>query len=223
MEQNNPKSYLGIVLMLGSVWGLSEAALGMGLRSCASLVSGSLMTGVALFFIAASWGITGRVFGVALLIVIASLFKMFDAILLSLPIQHGAIGNPVFAFFMEGIAFLVFVRIIRASLRQKKTGQAFLGGASALGAVGLFPLVRFVTGIPACIYPGTSIPLAVYFSPIAVTLSIFTVPLGFWAGEKFKAMATEGTLATRGKILKPLVSPATLIFCMAMLALIRLV
>ncbi|GAI63611.1 unnamed protein product, partial [marine sediment metagenome] len=47
MEKNIPKSYLAIVVMLGAVWGFSEAALGMGLRSCASLFSGSIMTGVA--------------------------------------------------------------------------------------------------------------------------------------------------------------------------------
>lgn len=223
MEQNNPKSYLGIVLMLGSVWGLSEAALGMGLRSCASFMSGSLMTGVALFFIAASWVITGRIIGVALLIIIACLFKTFDAFLLSLPIRHGAIGNPIFAFFMEGIAFLVFVRIIKETLNQKKTGQAFLGGASGLGAVGLFPLVRFATGIPACVYPGTTIPLSVYFAPLAVAMSVFTVPLGFWAGEKFKAMAADVELGMQRKTLVQLASPITLVFCLAIIAVIRLI
>ena len=38
MNKDVPKSYLGIVIVLGSVWGLSEAALGMGLRSCAAFV-----------------------------------------------------------------------------------------------------------------------------------------------------------------------------------------
>jgi len=58
MDRKIRKSYLGIVVMLGAVWGFSEAALGMGLRSCASFLSGSIMTGVALFFIAASWILT---------------------------------------------------------------------------------------------------------------------------------------------------------------------
>ncbi|MFB0519779.1 MAG: hypothetical protein ACETWC_10935, partial [Acidobacteriota bacterium] len=84
MDKNIPKSYLSIIVMLGAVWGFSEAGLGMGLRSCASFVSGSIMTGVALFFIAASWVVTRNILGIALLIVIASLFKMFDALLLSL-------------------------------------------------------------------------------------------------------------------------------------------
>mgnify|MGYP000665945696 CR=1 FL=1 len=43
------------VVVLGALWGLAEAALGLGLEKCASLASGSIMTGVALFFIGASW------------------------------------------------------------------------------------------------------------------------------------------------------------------------
>lgn len=96
MDRNIPKAYLGIVVMLGAVWGLSEAGLGMALRSCASSISGSIMAGVAFFFIASAWFLTRSIFGVGQLVVIASLFKMFDALLLSLPIRHGAIANPIF-------------------------------------------------------------------------------------------------------------------------------
>lgn len=223
MTRNIPKYYFGMIIMLGAVWGLSEAALGMGLRKCASLVSGSLMTGVALFFLAASWVVSRRILSVALLIVITALFKMFDAVLLSLPLQHGAVANPIFAFFMEGAAFLVLVMVINETLRQKKTGQALLGGTSALVAVILFPLVKFVTGIPACVFPGKSIPLSVYFAPLAVTLSILTVPLGFWAGEKLKVTMSKFEMTNRKKTLKYIVSPVTLALCLAIIALIRLV
>ncbi len=223
MGKTITKSHLGIVVMLGSVWGLSEAVLGMGLRTCSSLVSGSLMTGVALFFITAGFVVTGRVIGVALLIIIASLFKMFDALLLSLPIQHGAIGNPIFAFFMEGFAFLVIVTIVKETLKQKKAGQAIMGGGSAFVAVGLFPLVKFATGIPACVYPGTGIPLSIYFAPLAVALSIFTVPLGFLAGEKLRATAAEFEMTSQRKTPRRIVTPATLILCLAIVVFIRLV
>ena len=215
------RSHLSIVVMLGSVWGLSEAALGMGLQSCASLVSGSLMTGVALFFIATSWVVTRRIFGVALLIIIASLFKMFDALLLSLPIRHGAIGNPIFAFFMEGIAFLILVMIFKQTFKRKKSGQALLGGTSAFAAAGLFPLVRFATGIPACVYPGTGIPLSIYFAPLAIVFSLFTVPLGFRAGERLKGKAFQQNEQKRPKIMNHLISPAILFVCLAIATLIR--
>jgi uncharacterized membrane protein YozB (DUF420 family) len=213
--------HLNIVLMLGSVWGLSEAALGMGLQRCASLVSGSLMTGVALFFMASCWAVTGRVVGVSILIIIASLFKVFDALLLSLPIRHGAIGNPIFAFFIQGFAFLVMVMIIAEVHKRKRKHQALLGGASALIAVGLFPLVKFVTGIPACTYAGTGIPLSIYFAPLAIALSILTVPLGFWIGERIKTGAFSQKKRRHQKILSRLVSPTVLAVCLAIAALIK--
>lgn len=220
MDKNIPKSYLGIVVMLGAVWGFSEAAMGMWLRSCASFYSGAIMTGVALFFVASSWILTRRILGVALLIVIACLFKMFDALLLSLPIQHGAIGNPIFAFLMEGAAFLVLVAIFSEKLKQKTRGQALMGGMSALLAVNLFPLVKYATGIPACVYPGTGYPLSLYYAPLAVFLSFVTVPLGILVGAKILALETKFELANRK--LQYLASPATLVICLVIITIIRL-
>jgi len=220
MDKNIPKSYLGIVVMLGAVWGFSEAALGMWLRSCASFYSGAIMTGVALFFIASSWVLTRRIIGVALLIVIACLFKMFDALLLSLPLLHGAIGNPIFAFLMEGAAFLVLIAIFSEKLKQKTGGQALMGGMSALLAVNLFPLVKYATGVPACVYPGTGYPLSLYYAPLAVFLSFVTVPLGILVGTKIFAWEAKFELANRK--LRYFASPATLILCLIIITIIRL-
>jgi len=111
MNKTNLKSHLGIGIMLGSIWGFAEVALGLGLRSCAALVSGSLMTGVALFFICASWVSTRRFYVPVLIVIIACLFKLFDALLLNLPVIHGAVANPMFAFLMEGFAFLILVAV----------------------------------------------------------------------------------------------------------------
>ena len=223
MVKNISKSHLGIVVVLGAVWGLSEAALGMGLRSCASFVSGSLMTGVALFFIATSWVVSRRILGVALLIFIACLFKMFDAFLLSLPVLHGAVANPIFAFIMEGAAFLVLITIINKKLKQKKAGQAILGGLAALLAINLFPLVKYATGIPACVFPGTGYPLSLYYAPLAVSLSLVTVPLGFLVGAQIEAFETKFEGATLSRKLRYFASPVTLILCLAIVLLIRLI
>lgn len=220
MDKNIPKSYLGIVVMLGAVWGFSEAALGMWLRSCASFYSGAIMTGVALFFIASSWVLTRKILGVALLIVIACLFKMFDALLLSLPILHGAIGNPIFAFLMEGAAFLILIAIFSEKLKRKTGGQALMGGMSALLAVNLFPLVKYATGIPACVYPGTGYPLSLYYAPLAIFLSFVTVPLGILVGKKILAEETKFELAHRK--LRYLASPVTLVLCLVIITIIRL-
>ncbi|MFB0519782.1 MAG: hypothetical protein ACETWC_10950 [Acidobacteriota bacterium] len=222
MNKSIPKSYLSIIVMLGAVWGFSEAGLGMGLRSCASFVSGSIMTGVALFFIAASWVVTRNILGIALLIVIASLFKMFDALLLSLPIQHGAVANPIFAFLMQGAAFLILISLFNKKLKQKVKGQALMGGMAALVAVNLFPLVRYVTGIPACVVPGTGYPLSLYYAHVAVFLSAVTVPVGLKVGAKIRVWETKWEGAKQRTKLSYLASPATLIICLAIIALIRL-
>jgi hypothetical protein len=180
------------------------------------------MTGVALFFVASTWTLTNRIAGVVVLTVVASLFKTFDAFLLHLPIRHGAVANPMFAFFMEAVGFLVMVAIIGGTFAQKKSGRATLGAASALMAVSLFPLVRFATGIPACVYPGTAVPLSIYFAPIAIAFSALTVPLGFWAGEKYRVVR-ESEANTGRRTLRRLVSPSTLVLCLAVIVLIRLV
>lgn len=222
MKKNSFKPQWAIIGIFGAVWGLSEALLGMGLRSCASFVSGSLMTGVALFFIAASWTVSQRTLSVILLVVMACLFKLFDALLLSLPIQHGAVANPIFAFIMEGAAFLFLVLILRESLKKKAAGQAVLGGLSALIAVNLFPLVKYATGIPACVFPGTGYPLSLYYAPLAVFVSLFTVPAGLWVGKRVETLELKLEVKHYYQKLRSFAAPAALIICLAIIALVRL-
>jgi hypothetical protein len=222
MNRNSSKTFLGIAVMFGAVWGFSEAALGMWVRTCASSYSGTIMTAVALFFIAGSWVLTRSVLGITLIVCIASLFKLFDAMLLSLPVRHGAISNPIFAFFMEGLAFLILILIFSSKLRQKIVGKALFGGVAALLAVNLFPLVKYATGIPACVIPGTGYPLSLYYAPLAVLLSSISVPLGFFAGEKIKALEVKWEDLFPGRKLGYVLSPATLLLCLAIIAFIRI-
>lgn len=223
MDRSISTPRFGMVIVLGSLWGLSEAALGMGLRNCAAFVSGSLMTGVALFFIAAGWMVSRRIMGVFLMVFMAMLFKMFDALLLSLPLRHGAIGNPIFAFFMEAIAFVLLFALIKEKITGKVPGQAIFGGIAAVLAVNLFPLVRYATGVPACMAPGTGYPLSLYYIHFAVLTSIVTVPLGFWAGSKMGAFETRSVIGGAGKKFAYVLSPAALILCLAVVALLRLI
>jgi len=62
---------------------------------------------------------------------------------------------------------------------------------SALVAVNLFPLVKFATGLPACVVPGTQYPLALYYAPWAIAISAITCPLGMMLGEKFSTVADK--------------------------------
>ena len=214
MSQTPQKANWGPVLVLGSLWGLSEAALGMYLRQCASTMSGSLMTGAALFFLAAAWAISPRVKTIAAMAGLAVAFKLFDALLLGLPVLHGAIGNPIFAIVMEGAAFLLIVSVISRSLAGKTAGQGLSGGLAALVAVNLFPLVKYATGVTACV-TGTGYPLSLFYAPIAVALSVLTVPAGILAGNAVAA------IEARPAALRWL-SPAAAALSVGALALIRL-
>jgi hypothetical protein len=222
MNNSVPKSYVSMVIVLGSVWGLSEAALGMGLRSCAAFVSGSVMTGVALFFLATGLVISRRVIGVFLMVLIASGFKIFDAVLLSLPLKHGAIGNPIFAFFMEAMAFVILVSIIRETVFRKPAGQVLLGGLSAVLAANLFPLVKYATGVPACVAPGTGYPLSLYYVHFAVLVSVIAVPMGFWVGARMRAFEIRLFKARTQRTFDFILSPVALILCLIIIALLRL-
>jgi hypothetical protein len=222
MSQKIPSPQFANIVMLGAVWGFAEAGLGLGLQRCASLASGSVMTGVALLFIAAAWVLTRRAAGIVFMVMLVTLMKLFDALLLSLPLKHGAVANPIFAFWMEALAFLLVIAIIKESLAQKKHGQAVLGAGAALLAVNLFPLVRFATGIPACVYAGTGYPLSLYYAPIAVGLSLVTVPIGFWLGERIAVSESAHEAFVRGRAFRYLVSPVVLAICLLIIAAIRL-
>src|SRR4030042_1628313 len=128
MAQIPQKTNWGPVLALGGLWGLSEAALGMYLRQCASTVSGSVMTGAALFFLAAAWTVSPRAATAAAMVAIAASFTLFAALLLGLPVLHGAIGNPIFAIVMEGAAFVLILGVVSKSIAGKAAGQGLSGG-----------------------------------------------------------------------------------------------
>ncbi|MCF8226560.1 MAG: hypothetical protein K9J30_11845 [Bacteroidales bacterium] len=218
MNKKITATHLSIALIAGSIWGFTEVALGAGLRSCAHLVSGSLMTGVALFFIAGTWSATRNILVPLLTVLIASIFKLFDAALLSLPVMSGAIGNPVFAFILEGLAFVALIMLFR-NIKWKRSSAVLLGAGTAMIAVGLFPLVKFATGVPACIYPNTSIPLSIYFSPIAIAFSALTVPLGLFAGARFSGRYEDFMTNVQNRLTKHILPPATAgIFLVMLLA-----
>jgi hypothetical protein len=213
MSQLPQKTNWGPILVLGGLWGLSEAALGMYLRACASTVSGSLMTGAALFFLAAAWTISPRVKAAAAMVGLAASFKLFDALLLGLPVLHGAVGNPIFAIVMEGAAFILIVSVVSRSLIGRAAGQGVAGGLSALVAINLFPLVKYATGVAPCV-TGTSYPLALYYAPIAVAVSVLTVPLGVRAGAALRSLEPVTWRL-------PWLSPAALALSFGALALLR--
>jgi hypothetical protein len=223
MDQINFKSDLGIALILGSVGGFAEAALGFGLQQCAALISGSVMTGVALFFIAAGWAATRHYYVPVTIVLVACLFKLFDAVLLDQEVTSGAVANPMFAFLAEGLAIIALIAIFTDKRFTKTYSRALLGAGSALVAVCLFPLAKFVTGNPACLYAQTSIPLSIFFGPVAMAFSAITVPLAFPAGERLRIAATSYEAAERQKVLRFMITPATVAICLILVVILRMV
>lgn len=209
------------VFFLGSIWGLSECLLGMYLRQCASSISGSVMTAVAIFFLATSTQVSPSRLAIPLMVILASFFKMFDAFLLSLPFLHGAIANPIFAFFMEALAFWLIIIFFNQSWQQKLIGQLITGAFIALAAVNLFPLVKYVTGIPACVVPGTNYPLSLYYAPVAISLSALTFPLGLLFGKNLIALEEKASLASTYAWVRRTLAPVSLLAGMAILIILR--
>ncbi|MBL7113989.1 MAG: hypothetical protein ISS19_18770 [Bacteroidales bacterium] len=222
MENRSIGSPLSIALTIGAIWGLSEVALGIGLRACAAQMSGSLMTGAGLFFLSAGWIASRRFFVPILIVCIVSVFKLFDALLLMLPVTDGAIINPIFAFLTEGAAITLLLVIFKSNRLKKLPARILLGGGSALIAVALFPLVKFATGVPACLYPGTTIPLSVYFAPVAIVTSMVLVPLGFFTGEKISVSFKRFDEAVTSAFARLSFSPVIAMVCLALVMFIRM-
>jgi hypothetical protein len=171
------------IIMIGSVWGLVEATVGIGLRgSCARFLSGSLLTGTSLLFFSCAYTLSRRLLFVAMLPVIAGLFRLYAGLLLRQPIISGAVANPLYAFFMEALAFCAVIYLIKRSHVTSVFGGSLAGMTAAVLAANLFLPVKWVTGIPACVVPGTSFPLCIWGLPVAVGVAAVSTPLGLALG-----------------------------------------
>jgi len=178
-----------IAVVIGAVWGLSEALVGMYMRTTVAYgMTGSIMTGIVALWLAFGYGAIRQSGLLFISLAMVVLFKLLDAWLLHLPVVHGAVGNPIFAMILEMLAFALVVNIIRPELKSKIHGQALVGGFYALLAVSAFPLVKHFTGLPACVVPGTTYPLSLYYAPLAIGISLVTCPVGLFLGERLSAL-----------------------------------
>lgn len=221
MDKKLIKPCLGVVLAAGSVWGLTEFAFGLGLQKCATLYTGAILTGLAFFWISFTWSVTRSILSVLMIMAIAMAFKMLDALLLNVAWNHGSILNPMFAFFTQIVAFVILISFFSRSFRKGHRSRILFGAGAAALAVALFPLVRFATGIPACLYAATSIPLVYYTAPVAIGLTMITVPLGYLAAGYYRKMIPAGNLVLR-KPLYRFLSPAVMIGCLLAITLFRI-
>ncbi len=182
-------------IFVGALWGFVDVAGGLVLRtSCGGgtfLMTGSLLTGLSYFFLAGSVGFSGRIRGVWLMLCIIVGMKVLSAPLMGVPVVHGAILNPVFAYGTQVGIFFALGLLMSGLSGRGPVAWAGIGAGCALAAAFVFPLVGHVTGMPACLHPGTSLPLSIVYSPLAAGVGAIAGPSGVAAGRAF-AHATAG-------------------------------
>ena len=221
MKREKITSNLGIILTVGSIWGLVEFGAGMGLQKCATLITGAVLAGLSFFWFSFIWTTVRRVIPIIMIVVIAMLLKWLDAWLLHIAWNHGSVLNPMFAFVTAMIGFLVFISLFRKRFSERLWIRVLVGGGAALIAVSLFPLVGFATGSVACKYAATNIPLAIYTAPVAIFISMVTVPLGYRAALWYRHRASDPE--HRSVWLQRIWSPAVLAVCVLIMILVRII
>lgn len=223
MEKQTIRSNLAVLVAAGAAWGLTEFAAGMGLARCAGNFTGAILTGLAFFWISFAWTLTRRVAAVMLIVGIAMLLKWLDAWLLPVPLNHGSVLNPMYAFLTLVAGFLLVTALSRRSFLSGKRGRIILGGAAALVAVALFPLVKFATGTPACLFAATAIPVAYVTSPVAMILAMITVPLGYTAAVRHTERKKILDLSGVNGLLSRLWPAAVVISAVVIITLVRVI
>ncbi len=218
-QQNRPPYFF--MVALGALWGCSEAVLGMVLKTCASMASGSVMTAVALFFISAAWAVRSRLSGLSVMLAVAVLFKIFDVLLISVPFSHRAVVNPVYAMVFQGLGFCILVSVLKNASESKK-GRILLGGGAALFSAVTFIFAGYITGVPACIFKNTGIPLSIVFLPVALGLSMITVPLGYSLGPKMASWWEKRMAVRKAPGFEPLITFGMVALGILMIAAIHL-
>ncbi|GEM_PF-432743 len=216
------------VALFGSLWGLAECTAGIFLRgTCSRLYTGSILTGLSFFYMAGALGLAGgggtlargRAFTLMLMPLIAALFRVYAGLLMGQKIISGAVANPVYAFITEGLVFCALVAFAGRERLSRLVPAAMGGIASAVAAAVIFVPVVVFTTIPACVLPGTRLPLSIFGMPVAAALGAVALPaglqLGAWMRHRLDAQPRE-----RAMVLLTRASAAVTVVCAVVLTLL---
>jgi len=196
--ETKKNSSLYLLITIGCIWGLVEGGAGVALKSsCARLYSGSILTGTAFLFFAFAYAVSGRLFTIILLPLIASLFRLYGAGLSGAPVISGAVANPIYAFFIETLTFIIIIILIKETLLKTYQGKIMVGVMGTILSANMFLPVKLFTGIPACVVPGTNFPLAIWGLPVAIIIGAVSTPIGFKLGEIIKRYAESHEIQPR--------------------------
>lgn len=223
MDRKSITSHWGMILAIGSLWGIMEFGAGMGLQKCATLATGAVLTGLSFFWLSLVWSATKRLIPILIIVLIAMMFKWLDTLLLNIAWNHGSVLNPMFAFLTAMAGFMLFIGLFRKKFFQNRLSRILTGGGAALIAMSIFPLVKFASGTPACTFAATNIPLSVLTAPIAIVIAMITVPLGhrtaLWInGEGSPSRAVQTPLFQSG-----LWPTAIFMACIVIMVVVRMI
>jgi hypothetical protein len=108
-------------------------------------------------------------------------------------LMSGAVANPIYAFIVEAIAFCAVIYLMKQKHVKSLVGGSLAGMTAAVLSANMFLPVKFFTGSPACVVPGTDFPLSIWGLPAAMAVAAVTTPLGFrggaWLRQQIEALA----------------------------------
>ena len=182
----SPSSILLGILIFGSVWGTSEAALGGGLHAAGFPYRSALLTGIGMAIMGAALVIHRKPLMLLGVGMVAVLVKLMAVPILSIPIMCKA--NSCIAVLLEAAAFtlvgLVFLKQLDKNV-YNRMGSGTL--AATLGAVGFFFIGMQVA--PCNYLLGFSGNLGGFLTSEGLLWAAFStvlLPLGWVAGERLR-------------------------------------
>jgi hypothetical protein len=175
-----------LILAVGCLWGLTESA-GRTVLHHAGIAqhNGSMLAGFAVLFFASAYALAPRWWVFVALPLLAGVFKVYIAGLQHQPILcRGMANNVLYAYFTEALVFGGVVYLARSAHRTSWLGGGILGATSAVIAANAFILAPVVTGVSACVVPGTGFPASIAGLPYGMAIAALAAPVGFGVGGR---------------------------------------
>jgi hypothetical protein len=202
------------ILVFGSIWGLSEVALGGGLQAANFPYRAGLLTGIGIAIMGTALVIYKKpamLIGIGLVTVLVKL--------LAVPILHIAVmckANSCIAVFTEAVALSLVAFLLMSKMGKSVHVQIGAGASAAIVASAGFYFVGMQ--VAPCQYLLSFTPggFIVTEGLIWAAFSAILLPLGYLAGEKLAAI--NSPVLTRRPIYYA-ASASTVLFCWGVSAL----
>ncbi len=199
VEGRNWVAILLGILAIGSIWGVSEVAVGTGLRAVRFPYTGGLLTGIA----AAVIGITLAVYRKPLLPIVLALiaisYKLLAVPILNIPLMCKA--NSCLAVGLDGLAFSAMAALMMKQIGKSPYAAMGVGASGALlAATGFFFLGMEVAPCRYLLsFRGNPVGFLIKEGLVWALFSASLLPVGFLAGTRLQPMVAH-MLAIRPRL-----------------------